>query len=286
MSLTFNINQRLVELRRPAVMAIVNVTDDSFYRNSRTLTREAVVSRVRQAIAEGADIIDIGGMSTRPGGEDVSPELEMERVALGIEATRSVDANIPVSVDTFRASVAREAVSSLRADIVNDISGGTLDPKMFYTVAEMHCPYVLTHMRGTPADMMTDAHTTYTDVVADVLSDLARKIGTLRQLGVCDIIVDPGLGFAKTLEQNYTLLRRLTDFKMLECPLLVGASRKSMITRLLDVSHDDALNGTTALHAFALDRGADIVRVHDVAAARQCIDIYLALTSNSSIRRV
>lgn len=273
---SLNIRGRLIDYNRPAVMAIVNVTPDSFYEGSRNTTADSITESVRRAIGEGADMIDLGGYSSRPGADTVAPDEELRRLAAGLEAVRKIDTDIPVSVDTFRADVARRCVTDLGADIINDISGGDLDPEMFATVAELRVPYILMHMRGTPATMqsMTD----YPDgVTAGVIEELAPKIERLSLLGVNDVIVDPGFGFAKTLEQNYALLRDLGAFALFGRPLLIGVSRKSMATRLLGITAAEALNATTVINTLALERGASILRVHDVREAREAVDITTAL---------
>lgn len=254
-------------------MGIVNVTPDSFYSGSRTQTEESVCEKVERMLSDGADFIDIGAYSSRPGADDVSPEKEMARLETGLKAVRSVAPDIPVSVDTFRAEVAKVAVSEFGADIINDISGGSLDADMFDAVAALRVPYILMHMRGTPSDMQTK--TDYRDVTAEVMADLSVKMRELRLKGVSDIIIDPGFGFAKTLEQNYEMVRNLSLFtELLDAPLLVGVSRKSMLTRLLGITPDQALSATTALNTLALTRGAAILRVHDVLEASQAVRIY------------
>lgn len=276
---TLNLRGQLASFNRPQVMAIVNVTPDSFYAGSRTFDTDAIRRRTANLMAEGADMVDIGAYSSRPGADDVSPAEETERLCRGIEAIRSEGCTLPMSVDTFRASVAEAAVA-MGADIVNDIGGGSLDSEMFDTVARLRVPYILMHMRGTPATMQSMCQ--YNDVAADVTGELARSLARLDALGVSDVIVDPGFGFAKTLGQNYRMMNVLPEIAdMLGRPMLVGISRKSMLTRLLDIPTDSALNATTALNAMALDRGADIIRVHDVLAARQCVDIYCALKQTS-----
>lgn len=279
MSLTLNIRGRLLDLSTPRVMGIVNVTPDSFYAGSRTLSRNELRGRISRMIADGADIIDIGGYSSRPGAADVSAEEEYSRLCLGLEAAREVSPDTPVSVDTFRARVARKCVEEWGADIINDIGGGTLDPDMWETVADLKVAYVLMHMRGTPATMqsMTD----YSDVTADVLTDLSRHIYKLRGLGVCDIIIDPGFGFAKTAEQNFQLLDELGEFKKTGLPVLAGLSRKSMVWRTLGITPEESLDGTVALGAIALDRGADILRVHDVLPAVQTVKLLQTMRQSS-----
>lgn len=270
---SLNLHGRIVEFTTPQVMGILNTTPDSFHSPSRAYEAEAAMEAARLMIGEGADIIDVGGYSTRPGAAEVSLEEELRRVRLGVEAVRSISADIPVSVDTFRAEVARMAVTEWGADIINDISGGNLDPEMHATVAELHVPYILMHMRGTPADMQT--LTSYPDgVVAGVAAELSRPLERLRRMGVADIIIDPGFGFAKTLEQNYELLAGLPVLAdLLECPILAGMSRKSMITRLCGIPSTEALPGTIALHTAAMLAGAAIVRVHDVKEAVQARDV-------------
>lgn len=270
---------RVVEFDHPQIMGIVNVTPDSFYAGSRTGDSVSVARRVEKMIEDGADWIDIGAYSSRPGALEVTAEEEIRRLRLGMEALRKVDSDIFVSVDTFRAEVADIAVKELGADMINDISGGTLDSDMFAVVAETGVPYVLMHMRGTPSSMQT--MTDYTDVTADVLADLQVKLSRLGAMGVADVVVDPGFGFAKTLEQNYTLMRDLGMFGLLDCPVLVGVSRKSMIYRLAGKTPDESLFGTVALNALALERGAAFLRVHDVAAAYDTRAVVEAALNNS-----
>ncbi len=274
---SLNIHQQQVTYTRPVVMGILNITPDSFFAGSRAFDADAIETRVTKLLAEGADMIDIGAYSSRPGADDISADEEIERLARGMEVLRKHDAKIPVSVDTFRASVARKAIEDLGCDIVNDISGTNLDPEMAETVAELRCPYILMHMRGTPATMQQ--LTEYNDVTTDVLAELGERVQKLAMMGVNDIIIDPGFGFSKTLEQNYKLMHNLKTFELFHRPLLVGISRKSMLTRLLNIETANALNATTALNAFALDRGASILRVHDVAEARQAVEIYSQLVA-------
>ena len=273
---SLNIRGRLLSYDRPAVMAIINATPDSFYAGSRNGSADEISERARQAINEGADIIDIGAYSSRPGADEVSADEELRRLSFALEAVRTVDSDIPVSVDTFRADVARRCICDLGADIVNDISGGDLDSTMFETVAELRVPYILMHMRGTPATMQS--LTDYPDgVTAGVIAELAPKLERLSLLGVSDVIVDPGFGFAKTMEQNYRLLHDLEAFEMLGRPVLVGISRKSMLTRFLGITADEALNATTVINTAAIERGAAVLRVHDVRAARQAVDLITRL---------
>lgn len=274
---SLNIRGNLVEFNRPAVMGIINITPDSFYAGSRTTAADEIEKRVESMVKEKVDIIDIGAYSSRPGAEDVSPDEELSRLATGIEHIRRIAPEIPISVDTFRSDVATTAVKTMKADIINDISGGDLDDRMFAAIAELNVPYILMHMRGTPATMQQLTDYGELGVTATVLNDLAMKMNKLALLGAKDIIIDPGFGFSKTLEQNYELMRNLTVFHKLQCPVLVGISRKSMITRLLNIDSADALNATTALNVMALERGASILRVHDVKAARQAVDIFEAV---------
>lgn len=252
-------------IARPWVMGILNVTPDSFWAGSRCDTLQAIEHRVGQMVDEGADVIDIGAYSTRPGADEVSVDEEMARLKRAMAIVHRVAPDAVTSVDTFRAPVAQFAVAELGVDIINDVSGGTLDTDMFATVAKLKVPYILMHMRGTPATMqrLTD----YDNLVGDIISDLQVKLETLHGMGVRDVIVDPGFGFGKTLEQNYELMAHLDDFHSLEAPLLVGISRKSMVYKALGCTPDDALNGTTVLNTMALLAGAHILRVHDVKAA-------------------
>lgn len=273
--LTINVNGRLMDFSVPKVMAIVNVTPDSFYSGSRTPGAQAVRERVRIIREEGADIVDLGGYSSRPGADDVSAEEEYSRLAVGLEAVREVWPEAVVSVDTFRAAVAERCVREWGVDIINDISGGSLDPDMWPAVASLGVAYVLMHMRGTPSTMQS--MTGYGDVTAEVITDLSRKIYELRGLGVNDVIVDPGFGFAKTVGQNFRLLDELGEFCRIGCPVLAGLSRKTMIWKTLGSTPAGSLPGTVALDAIALYNGADIVRVHDVAPAVDTVRLMKAL---------
>lgn len=270
---SLNLRGTLREFTRPQVMGIVNVTPDSFYAGSRTATDSDIASRVETLMAEGADMIDIGAYSSRPGADDVPAAEEMDRLRRGLRAARRVAPEAIVSVDTFRAEVARMALDE-GADMINDISGGDFDADMAPLIADAHVPYVIMHTPGTPSTMqqLTDS---YPDgnVTAAVLRDLGAKIARLAYMGVADIIIDPGFGFGKTVEQNYDLLRNLGVFQCLGRPVLAGVSRKSMITRPLGITPAEALNGTTVVHTIALIEGAAILRVHDVAAARQAVQL-------------
>lgn len=268
---SLNLHGRLVTIDRPWVMGIINVTPDSFYSGSRVGDEQMLVERVHQMLDEGADVLDVGACSTRPGSQSVDAVGEMERLHWALNVIRRVAPDSVISVDTYRANVAQRCVEEWGADIINDISGGTLDEAMFSTVARLHVPYVLMHMRGTPATMAS--MTQYDNVAAEVLEWMARRIDQLRQMGVADVIADPGFGFAKTLEQNYELLAGLDAFHALEAPLLVGVSRKRMIYTPLNSDADHALNGTTVLNTLALERGAHILRVHDVRPAVEAVKL-------------
>lgn len=277
--LSINIKGSLHHFHKPWVMGILNVTPDSFFAESRTIETDDICRRVDDLISQGADIIDIGGYSSRPGAPEVSTDEEYSRLARGLEAIRKYHPDTLISVDTFRADVARRCVSDWEADIINDISGGNLDAEMWPTVAELKVPYILMHMRGTPSSMQSLCD--YNDVTADVIRDLAFKIDAMHQLGIADIIVDPGFGFAKDINQNYQLMAELDQFKQLNAPLLVGISRKSMIYRPLDITPQTAINGTTVLNTFALLRGANILRVHDVKEAVEAVKIIDLIKQNT-----
>lgn len=270
-----NVNGRLLDLSTPCVMGILNLTPDSFYAHSRMETDEAIAARTHQIVDEGAAIIDVGAYSSRPGAADVSAEEEMTRLRRGLEIIRREVPEAVVSVDTFRADVARMCVEEYGVAIVNDISAGELDKDMFATVAELRVPYVMMHMLGRPQDMQQASH--YDNVVREVFLYFARKVQQLRDMGAYDLVLDPGFGFGKTLEHNYELMARLEEFSVFELPLLVGISRKSMIYKLLGISPEEALNGTTVLHTIALQKGADILRVHDVRQAVEAVRIVEAL---------
>ena len=269
-----------MDLSRPQVMGIINVTPDSFYAGSRTQTEMALARRVEQVVAEGASILDIGGYSSRPGAADVSPEEEMARLRRGLEVIRRVHPEAVVSVDTFRASVARQCVEEYGVALINDISGGEMDAEMFPTVAALGVPYILMHMQGTPQTMQQAPH--YDHLLRDVFLYFARKVQQLRDLGAKDIVLDPGFGFGKTMEDNYALLAHLDEFGIFGLPLLVGVSRKSMITRLLGITPDDALNGTTVINTLCLTKGAHILRVHDVRQAVEAVRLVQAMQAQSS----
>lgn len=274
-----NVNGSLLDLSQPRVMGILNVTPDSFYAGSRTQTEAEIVRRVRQIVSEGAAIIDIGAYSSRPNADNVFAREEMERLRMGLKILFEIQPDAVVSVDTFRADVARMCVEEYGVAIINDIAAGEMDANMFHTVAALNVPYIMMHMQGTPQSMQQHPH--YDNLLKEVFLYFARKVQQLRDLGVKDIILDPGFGFGKTMEHNYELLSHLEEFRIFELPLLVGVSRKSMIYRLLDITPQEALNGTTVLDTICLLKGADILRVHDVKEAVETVRIVQAMRNNS-----
>ena len=274
-----NVNGSLLDLSQPRVMVIQNVTPDSFYAGSRTQTEAEIVRRVKQIVSEGAAIIDIGAYSSRPNADNVSAREEMERLRMGLKILFEIQPDAVVSVDTFRADVARMCVEEYGVAIINDIAAGEMDANMFHTVAALNVPYIMMHMQGTPQSMQQHPH--YDNLLKEVFLYFARKVQQLRDLGVKDIILDPGFGFGKTMEHNYELLSHLEEFRIFELPLLVGVSRKSMIYRLLDITPQEALNGTTVLDTICLLKGADILRVHDVKEAVETVRIVQAMRNNS-----
>lgn len=268
---TINIKGDLFPLDRPVVMGILNVTPDSFFAGSRKRTETEITTRIEEILAQGGDWIDIGGYSSRPDATPVTADEEMRRLELGLEILRHDYPSVPVSVDTFRADVARCCVEKYGVAMINDISAGELDPEMFRTVADLKVPYIMMHMRGTP--QTKDSLTDYTNLMDEIMLYFAEKVRQLRLMGVSDLILDPGFGFSKTLEQNYELMAHLREFGIFDLPILVGISRKRMIYQLLGSSPEESLNGTTALHAYALLNGADILRVHDVKEAVEAVRI-------------
>ena len=271
--LTLNLSGRLVSLEKPLVMGIVNVTPDSFFAGSRIDGAKALRERLYTLVREGAALADLGAYSSRPGAEEVSPEEERRRLRPALQILRDEYPDLPVSVDTFRSDVARMAVEEYGVAMINDISGGGLDPAMYRTMAELQVPYILMHMKGDPKTMQQQA--SYSDVTLEVIDYFAQRVGQLLELGVHDIILDPGFGFSKTTAQNYELLAQIGSLvEAFTQPLLVGVSRKSMIYRPLGITPEEALNGTTFLHALALERGAKILRVHDVRPAVEAVQLY------------
>lgn len=270
-----NVNGSLLDLSVPQVMGILNVTPDSFYSGSRMQTEADIAARARQILDEGASIIDIGAYSSRPQAEHISPEEEIRRLRVGLEIVNRNHPDAVVSVDTFRAQVAEYCVKEHGVAIINDIAAGEMDTQMFETVARLGVPYVMMHMQGTPQSMQREPH--YENLLREVFLYFARKVQQLRDLGVKDIVLDPGFGFGKTLDHNYELMAHLEEFSIFELPLLVGVSRKSMIYRLLGGTPQDALNGTTVLDTIALMKGANILRVHDVREAVETVKIVTAM---------
>ncbi len=276
---TINAAGRLIAFDRPLVMGILNVTPDSFYQLSRKQTDDEIARRARNIIEEGGDIIDIGACSTRPGSSGIPLEEEMKRLRNAMQIVRMEVGDALCSVDTYRADVARMCVEEYGVGIVNDISAGELDEGMFDMVARLKTPYVAVHMKGTPKDMQLD--TGYEKgVIEEATMFLSEKIEQLRSQGVADIIIDPGFGFGKSLDDNYRMMQHLDFFKELDCPVLVGISRKSMICNVLGITPDDALNGTTVLNTVALLKGADILRVHDVKQAVETIKLTGKITQH------
>jgi len=267
---TLNAKGKLLDLTRPSVMAILNITPDSFYPGSRAKSADDALFRTEKFLQEGASFIDIGAYSSRPGAAEISTDEELTRIVPVIEAINRRFPEAILSVDTFRAAVAEQSIQA-GAHLINDISGGTLDEAMFETVARLQVPYILMHMKGTPQTMHLEPH--YEDVVLEVVDYFVKKIAALRALGVKDIILDPGFGFAKRRTHSYELLNHMEDLKIFGLSILVGVSRKSMIHKFLEITPDEALNGTTVLNTIALMKGANILRVHDVRPAVESIKL-------------
>jgi len=262
----------LFDLSKPKVMGIINVTDDSFYSRSRYTGEQEITEAAGRMLEEGADLLDIGGCSTRPGAQEVPEAIEKERVCKAVSLILGRFPGTVISVDTYRASVAEAAVTGSGASIINDISGGEMDPEMFPLVARLNVPYIMMHMQGTPRTMQLNPQ--YNDVVADIIFWFGQRISRLREAGVKDIILDPGFGFGKNADHNFEMLRRLSEFRVAGLPVMAGLSRKSMIWRTLNISPDEALTGTAALNMAALINGASLLRVHDVREAREVITLF------------
>jgi dihydropteroate synthase len=267
---SWNIGGKLFNIDSPKVMGIVNCTSDSFYSGSRKTSKEAIQQQIEKHISEGADILDIGGYSSRPGAEDISEKEEIERIKIALEITRN-SSDIPVSIDTFRSEVACFALEN-GAHIVNDISAGKLDKNMFKTISKFNAPMILMHMKGSPQTMQSE--TNYSHLFQEVSLYFSEQIKAAREAGVIDLAIDLGFGFSKTIEQNFELFQQMSDFHLFNLPLLVGVSRKSMIYNSLDITSEEALNGTTALHMAALMKGAGILRVHDVKEAVETVKLF------------
>lgn len=270
-----NVNGKLLDLSSPKVMGILNLTPDSFYAESRKQTEQDIRIRTRQIIEEGGSIIDVGAYSSRPKAEHITPDEEMRRLRNGLQIINSEYPDAIISVDTFRADVARMCVEEYGVAIINDIATGEMDENMFQMIARLKVPYIMMHMQGTPQNMQQNPH--YENVVKEVMLYFATKIQQLRDLGAKDLIIDPGFGFGKTLEHNYELLEKLESFQLFDLPLLVGVSRKSMIYKLLGGTSEDALNGTSIINTISLLKGANILRVHDVKAASEAVQIVNAM---------
>ena len=270
-----NVNGKLLDLSSPKVMGILNLTPDSFYAESRKQTEQDIRIRTRQIIEEGGSIIDVGAYSSRSKAEHITPDEEMRRLRNGLQIINSEYPDAIISVDTFRADVARMCVEEYGVAIINDIAAGEMDENMFQMIARLKVPYIMMHMQGTPQNMQQNPH--YENVVKEVMLYFATKIQQLRDLGAKDLIIDPGFGFGKTLEHNYELLEKLESFQLFDLPLLVGVSRKSMIYKLLGGTIEDALNGTSIINTISLLKGANILRVHDVKAASEAVQIVNAM---------
>lgn len=268
---TIEIKGKIIGADRPLVMGIINLTPDSFYEGSRKQSENEIIETAAAMLADGADMLDLGAYSSRPQAEDISEELEWDRLNSILPKLRTEFPNAILSIDTFRSSIAEKSLSC-GADIINDISGGTLDDKMFDIISKWNCPYILMHMRGTPQNM--NSLTSYDNLVDEIIKFLYDRTNELKEMGLHKIIVDPGFGFAKNTEQNFELLSRLDELQSLGVPILAGLSRKSMIYKTLGITSEDALNGTTALNVIALLKGAKIIRVHDVKEAVECVKLY------------
>jgi dihydropteroate synthase len=275
-----NAGGNLIDLEVPKVMGILNITPDSFYKGSRFYKEKDILKAAGKMLEDGADILDVGGYSSRPGAQDISAEEEGTRVLSAINLISKEFPSVVISVDTFRADIAEEAVERCGAQIINDISGGDADAKMFQVVQKLNVPYIIMHMKGDPRTMQEKP--VYEDVVAEILKWFGERIFKLRSAGVKDIIIDPGFGFGKTISHNFELLDRLSDFSIAGLPLLVGVSRKSMIWKTLEITADEALTGTISLNSIALLKGADILRVHDVREAVQVVKLINRLKNSGN----
>lgn len=274
--MTIKVKERLLDLSSPIIMGILNVTSDSFYDGGFYDNQKKVLDQVEKMINDGASIIDIGGYSSRPGADNISPDIELARVLPIVKLIKERFSKILISIDTFRSEVAKQCVEN-GADIINDISGGSLDSKMFETVAKLNVPYIIMHMRGNPSNMMDK--TDYENIIEEMKNYFSKKIELAKSFGINDIIIDPGFGFSKTTKQNFDILKNLTSLNNLDKPLLVGVSRKSMIYKTLNLSPIDSLNGSTVLHTISLLKGANIIRTHDVKEANECIRLVNELKS-------
>jgi dihydropteroate synthase len=276
--MTINIKGTLLDLTKPKIMGILNITPDSFFDGGEYNSEYKILNQVEKMLSEGADIIDIGGHSSRPGAKKLTIEKETERVIPIIKLIVGKFKNIIISIDTFRSEIARKAIEA-GASIINDISGGDLDKKMYQVAGELKVPYIIMHMKGVPSNMQND--TEYDNVIFDIIKNLSYKIDLAKKAGVLDIIIDPGFGFGKSLKDNFKILKNLSSFKQLNQPIMVGLSRKSMIYKLLESSANDALNGTTCLNSISLNNGANIIRVHDVKEAKEAVKLIEFMNENS-----
>ncbi len=273
--MTINCNGRLLDLSEPKIAGILNITPDSFYDGGKYTAEKEISFKVKKLVSEGADIIDVGAFSSRPGAEFISVKEEKKRLDKALNIIRNIFPDIILSVDTYRSEIAEFVVNNYNVDIINDISGGNFDEKMFETIANLQVPYIIMHMKGTPADMQNNPQ--YSDVVKELLKYFSEKIEIAKKTGINDIIIDPGFGFGKTIKHNYQILSGLELFQIAERPVLVGLSRKSMIYKLNNETPEDALPGTIALNMIALQKGANILRVHDVKETKQVIEVYKKL---------
>ena len=276
--MTINIKGTLLDLTKPKIMGILNITPDSFFDGGKYNSEYKILNQVEKMLLEGADIIDIGGHSSRPGAKKLTIEKETERVIPIIKLIVGKFKNIIISIDTFRSEIARKAIEA-GASIINDISGGDLDKKMYQVAGELKVPYIIMHMKGVPSNMQND--TEYDNVIFDIIKNLSYKIDLAKKAGVLDIIIDPGFGFGKSIKDNFKILQNLSSFKQLNQPIMVGLSRKSMIYKLLESSANDALNGTTCLNSISLNNGANIIRVHDVKEAKEAVKLIEFMNENS-----
>tara|TARA_Y100000992_G_scaffold184298_1_gene124522 strand:- start:944 stop:1771 length:828 start_codon:yes stop_codon:yes gene_type:complete len=275
--LEINIKGNLLDLNKPKIMGILNVTPDSFFDGGLYNTEKKVDIQVTKMIEDGMDILDVGGYSSRPGAKEISVNEEIDRVVPVVKFIRKTYPELILSVDTFRSEVARDCLD-LGIDIINDISAGCIDKNILDVVAEYNCPYIMMHMKGTPQTMQINPE--YENLIKELLIYFAKRIYLAREKGIIDIIVDPGFGFGKTLDHNYTIMKKIENFKLLDLPILVGISRKSFITKQLDIDKKDSLNGTTALNMYFLEKNINILRVHDVKEAKECIMLHEKIKSS------
>ncbi|MCD4833950.1 MAG: dihydropteroate synthase [Bacteroidales bacterium] len=269
--LTINCGGELFDLSQPKIMGILNIAPDSFYDGGKYASKEIFLERVNVMINDGCDILDIGAYSSRPGAENITSDEELQRLLPVLEIVRTEFPDIIISVDTFRSEIAKKVVADFNVNIINDISAGNMDDKMFETIAGLNVPYILMHMQGNPQNMQDNPQ--YNNVIQELLNYFSEKVEKLKLLGINDLIIDPGFGFGKTVDHNYQILKYLDDLKIFELPILVGLSRKSMINKILDISSEEALNGTAVLNTLALINGANILRVHDVKEAKESIKL-------------